>query len=94
MKLYQDSYTPEELQAILAFYATPAGLKTLTTMPIISQKATQMGQKYAAKNQEAFQGELRAIFQRYQKPAAGAPPAEAKQDLTPAAPAPPAPEKK
>jgi len=75
VKLLEDTYTPEELAAIIAFYETPAGKKSLEMTPIIAQKGMTIGQKYAAKNQEEFQSQLREIFQRYQKPADGAAPA-------------------
>lgn len=36
--LYEEAFTEEELRAIVAFYRSPAGRKTLTVMPAIVQQ--------------------------------------------------------
>lgn len=85
-KLYEAAYTAEELHGILEFYNTPLGQKSLKIMPQIGQKATMLGQQFAGKNQEAFQGELRAILQRYPKPTSAPEGAPAAPPAAPATP--------
>lgn len=44
--VYMDSYTEEEIDAILAFYNTPVGKKMVATTPEITQKSMQIGQQW------------------------------------------------
>lgn len=63
--IYEKHFTNEELEELLIFYQTPLGKKTLLTMPEVMQEGMQVGQKFAAKNQEKFQNEVRGIMEKY-----------------------------
>jgi hypothetical protein len=41
VKLYEDTFTADELQAIVTFYDTPVGRKTLSTLPQVTQQADE-----------------------------------------------------
>ena len=71
-KIYENSFTNEEMEELLTFYATPVGIKSLATMPQIMQESGAVGQKFAAKNQAEFQAEMQAIMMKYQAPGAPA----------------------
>ncbi len=43
-KLYTLHFTAEELRAVIAFYETPVGRKTIEKMPVLMQQAMIMGQ--------------------------------------------------
>lgn len=73
-KIYSKVYTDQEIELLLAFYDTPVGRKSLTTMPQVMAECMQVGQKLSMKNQAAFQSELQGIIARYARPAAGTPP--------------------
>jgi len=49
IKLYAAHFTVEELRAMLAFYITPAGVKSLRFFPVVMQNAQKIGIKYAKK---------------------------------------------
>lgn len=50
--LYAVHFTADELRALNAFYATPVGLKTISTMPVLMQQGMQMGQIWGQKVME------------------------------------------
>jgi hypothetical protein len=64
--LYEKHFTPDEIKAMLAFYQTPVGRKTVQLMPEIMGEATAFGQQEAEKNSRAFQAEIQAIIERFQ----------------------------
>jgi hypothetical protein len=43
-RLYTLHFTAEELRAVIAFYETPVGRKTIEKMPVLMQQAMIMGQ--------------------------------------------------
>jgi len=47
--VYDKYYTLEDLKAVNAFYATPAGQKILSTLPLVVQESSQIGQAWGAK---------------------------------------------
>lgn len=49
IKLYAAHFTVEELRAMLDFYSTPAGVKTLRFFPVVVQNAQKIGIKYGKK---------------------------------------------
>lgn len=44
--VYMESYTEEDVDAILAFYASPVGKKMIAETPEITQKSMQIGQMW------------------------------------------------
>ena len=77
-KVYENTFTNEEMEELIVFYKTPVGQKTLQTMPQVMQESGMVGQKIAAKNQAEFQGEMQAIMTKYQPaPEATTPPTPA-----------------
>jgi len=50
IKLYARYFTVEEIEALIRFYETPAGRKTLQVMPSLLREATEIGAKWG----EAF----------------------------------------
>ncbi len=51
--LYTVHFTAEELRALNAFYATPIGIKTIKTMPVLMQQGMQMGKIWGQKVMES-----------------------------------------
>jgi hypothetical protein len=45
VKIYADTYTEEELDAILAFYKSPAGKAMLEKMPVVMKRSTPVMMK-------------------------------------------------
>ena len=44
--VYASHFTVEELDALIAFYNTPVGRKTVSVMPQVTQEAIQIGQRW------------------------------------------------
>lgn len=75
IKLYNENFTRDELEELLAFYETPLGQKTLVQLPKILQDSMALGNKIAEKHAPSFQAQLTGIIEKYQVPAPGeAPP--------------------
>ncbi|MEP2776012.1 MAG: DUF2059 domain-containing protein [Luteolibacter sp.] len=72
-KVYENNFSNEEMEELLAFYQTPVGKKSLETMPQVMQQSGAVGQKFAEKNQAEFQAEMQAIMMKYQPAPAPAP---------------------
>lgn len=81
--IYSKNYTEEELDAILAFYKTPAGAALLEKSPTVNDQATQI----ARAKMDALKPELMQSFTDFRK--SQAPPAPTLGPV-PAAPAVPA----
>jgi hypothetical protein len=47
--VYEKYYTLEDLKAVNAFYASPAGKKVMATMPQITQESMKIGQAWGEK---------------------------------------------
>ncbi|MBD2291946.1 DUF2059 domain-containing protein [Anabaena sphaerica FACHB-251] len=56
--LYDKYFTNEEIKALIAFYQTPIGQKTLTVTPQITRDSTEIGIKYG---REAAQRALQKL---------------------------------
>lgn len=67
-KVYESTYSNEEMEELLVFYETPIGKKSLIAMPQIMQESAKVGQKYAMKNQAGFQAEMEGIVAKYPRP--------------------------
>ena len=68
-KVYVNNFTSQEIEELLAFYQTPTGKKALSTLPKVMSEGTQVGQKFAMKNQAEFQQQVQTIVEKYAKPA-------------------------
>ena len=66
-KVYENTFSKEEMEELIVFYNTPVGRKSLQSMPQIMQEGAKVGQKYAAQNQAEFQAEVNAIMAKYKK---------------------------
>ena len=79
--IYVKTFTEQQLDAIVAFYRTPAGVALLSTMPSIDAQATQL----AKSRMDALQPKLNQLFDDFRKSQAAPAPATTP---APAAPAP------
>jgi uncharacterized protein len=59
LKIYMEAFTEAELTQLIAFYETPVGKKTLSVMPTLMEKGSQLGisrvQEHIAELQKAVQ---------------------------------------
>jgi hypothetical protein len=58
--IYSRHFTHEDVRAMLAFYATDVGKKTIALMPVIFKEATAAGQQWGEKNVPRIQAALEA----------------------------------
>lgn len=68
-KVYEDSYTNEEMEEILAFFGTPTGIKYLLTEPQMALKTSGTNEgdpmKLMEKLMEEYGAEVAAILEKY-----------------------------
>jgi hypothetical protein len=50
IKLYTDTFTEDELKAIVQFYQTPAGQKAIKTLPELMSRGAEIGQRKVQEN--------------------------------------------
>ncbi len=62
-EIYSKHYAKEELRALLQFYRSPVGAKTIAAMPLIMREGMAYGQAKAQQNMESFQLKLIQRFQ-------------------------------
>ncbi len=67
--VYVKNFTEEEMDAINAFYKTPAGTALLDKMPIVNNQATQFG----STRMTALQPQMKKLFDDLRKSAASEP---------------------
>jgi hypothetical protein len=65
--IYMEVFTEEELNDIMAFYATPTGRKTLEKLPELSAKGAQLGQSRVQQNIQELQEMIVAESRRIQE---------------------------
>lgn len=64
-RIWADAFTVAEMDEIMAFYATPAGRKTLSVMPQLSQQSSMLGMAWGRRvAEEAFAKHERALRER------------------------------
>ena len=63
VKMYSDAYSEEEIDGILAFYKTPAGMAMLVKAPEITSKTVQLSQEKV----RAIQPQLTKLMGDFQK---------------------------
>jgi uncharacterized protein len=68
--IYAKAFTDEQLDSIIAFYKSPAGIALLTTMPDVNTQIGQLGQSHVA----AVQPQLQQLYSTFKQSLAAAPP--------------------
>ncbi|MCJ8146486.1 DUF2059 domain-containing protein [Acinetobacter sp. A3.8] len=68
LKIYQDNFTQEDINGLIAFYKSPVGQKTIEKMPVVMQQSMTAGQEAMMKvmpeltdEMKGFMSELRAV---------------------------------
>jgi len=75
-KIYENNFTPAELEELIQLYDSPLGRKLIAAQPAISQATAELTMKATAENQEEFQQDLMSIMEKYQNAGGEAPAAE------------------
>ncbi len=75
-KLYMQSFTKEEINAMIVFYRTPAGKKAATLTPVLMERGAEMGRRMVQKHLPELATMIEEKFQKSSRPA---PPADAAQ---------------
>jgi hypothetical protein len=80
-RIYEDTFTPDEIKELIAFYKSPTGQMFVETEPLLLQKSTEMGQTIATRiqpvMQEAMLDEAKGAFSAFNGGAATRNPAAA-----------------
>lgn len=71
VEIYENNFTPAEIEELILFYDTPLGRKLILAEPAINSASMELGQKAAEKNQDEFQMTLMEIMQKHQGQDAG-----------------------
>lgn len=61
--LYNETFTPDELEELIEFYQTPLGKKTLTALPTIMNQANKFSTAIAQRHVGPFQEALTKILE-------------------------------
>ncbi|MCB1552575.1 MAG: DUF2059 domain-containing protein [Xanthomonadales bacterium] len=77
--LLADVYTDAELDAAIAFYASPEGRSILKKQPQVMQRSMEIGQRRAMEVMPLVEAEMRKILQSIRDQAAEAAPASAEE---------------
>ncbi len=83
--IYTKAFTEEQLDAIIAFYKTPAGIALLENMPAVNTQVQQFGSSHLS----TLQPQLKDLFDNFRKSATAAAPAPSLGGPDNSAPAPP-----
>ena len=62
-QVYADLFTVEELEAINAFYRTPAGAKLVELLPEVTERSNLIGQRVATRVMMGVNPQINAIMQ-------------------------------
>jgi uncharacterized protein len=84
--IYVKNFTEDELDAIIAFYKSPAGVTLLGKMPAVNEDVSRYGQSKMV----LLQPQLKQLYADFQKSAAAPPPTLGPVPAAPVAPGPPA----
>ena len=68
--IYVKNFTEEQLDAIIAFYKSPAGIALLANMPTVNTQVT----KFGTSQMGTLQPQLKALFEDLRKSASAPPP--------------------
>jgi uncharacterized protein len=80
LSVYQNTFTEEEMNQLIAFYSTPVGKKSIEKLPLTMHEGAIIGQRLAAKHSAKFEAQMQAIAAKHQpasEPPAPAPPTPA-----------------
>lgn len=66
-RLYAEEFTEQEMHDLIAFYRTPVGIKTITKMPSLMAKGSQIGTERVKQNMGELFQMIRAEQERQQK---------------------------
>ncbi len=69
LQVYRESFTQEELDGVLAFYQSPAGVAFVEKMPLVMQKSTQIMQARMEPMIKRIQVEMRQAVDGVSGPA-------------------------
>ncbi len=64
--IYAEAYTDAEMDALIQFYQSPVGQKSLRIMPEIMAKSSQLGMQEAQSKQQQLLNRLQPFFQKHQ----------------------------
>jgi len=64
-KIYEDNFTPAEIEELIAFYDSPLGRKVIDAQPAIAQAAAELTMKTTMENQERLQQDITKIMEKY-----------------------------
>lgn len=64
--IYRESFTQEEIDGMLAFYATPVGQATIEKMPQVMTRSMQLMQVMAAPMAEKMRGAMQRAIEKAQ----------------------------
>lgn len=64
--IYEEHFTPEEIEELIGFYQTQLGRKMIAAQAPIASATTELTMRLTQKNQAAFQQELMKIIEKYQ----------------------------
>ncbi len=74
--IYTEEFNEQELRELTAFYNTPVGKKTITKLPILMQKGTQIGMSKVRLHQHELITMLQAESKRLEEKSKAASPAK------------------
>ena len=67
ISLYENAFTPDELQGLIDFYRTPVGQKSIEVMPGLMAEGAQLGAARVQENIGELQAEIEAEAKRLQE---------------------------
>ena len=67
-KIYENNFTPAELEELILFYDSPIGRKIIAAQPAITQATAELTMKATMENQALFQKEIARIMEKHQNP--------------------------
>jgi len=63
--LYHRYFSHDDIKAMLAFYATPAGQKTISVMPQMAQESMALGQQWAQRLSPVLEQRIKARLKQH-----------------------------
>ena len=68
VQIYQESYTQEEVDGLVAFYQSPIGVAYIEKMPIVMQKSMTLVQTRMGPMMEKMQAALKQAMEEAKTP--------------------------
>ena len=63
--LYHRYFSHDDIKAMLTFYGTPAGQKTISVMPQMAQESMALGQQWAQRLRPVLEQRIKARFKQH-----------------------------